>query len=97
MRKLPALLIALSLVLTVFGQQRNPRIANATRVDKNGWIYVHLEGSPGGIGYQHVYLLAGEIDDLIKSMKLSLLHLSGKDWAFYRDAVKKMAFWDKID
>ena len=97
MRKLPALLIALSLVLTVFGQQRNPRIASATRVDKNGWIYVHLEGSPGDIGYQHGYLLAGEIDDLIKSMKLSLPHLSGKDWAFYRDAVKKMAFWDKID
>ena len=48
MRKLPALLIALSLVLVVFGQQRNPRIANATRVDKNGWIYVHLEGKPGG-------------------------------------------------
>jgi hypothetical protein len=97
MRKLPALLTALSLVLGAFGQQRNPRIANASRADKNGWIYVHLEGSPGDIGYQHGYLLAGEIDDLIKSMKLSLPRLSGKDWAFYREAVKKMAFWDKVD
>jgi hypothetical protein len=97
MRKLPALLAALSLTLTAFCQQQNPKLSNASRTDKNGWIYVHLEGSPADIGYQHGYLLANEIDDLIKGMKLSLPHLSGKDWNFYRDAVKKMGFWDRID
>jgi hypothetical protein len=97
MRKLPALLTALSLALTAFCQQQNPKLSNAFRADKNGWIYVHLEGSPADIGYQHGYLLASEIDDLIKGMKLSLPHLSGKDWNFYRDAIKKMGFWDRID
>ncbi|HWB93310.1 MAG TPA: hypothetical protein VG605_15720, partial [Puia sp.] len=97
MRKLPALLIALSLTSACLAQQRNPRLARASRSEKNGWIYVHLEGSPKDIGYQHGFLLAGEIDDLIKSFKVSLPHLSGKDWSFYRDAVKKMDFWDKID
>jgi hypothetical protein len=97
MRKIPALLTALSLALTAMCQQQNPKLSNATRVDKNGWIYVHLEGSPADIGYQHGYLLSGEIDDLIKGMKVSLPHLSGKDWAFYRDAVKKMGFWDRVD
>ena len=97
MRKLPALLAALSLTLTAFCQQQNPKLSNASRTDKNGWIYVHLEGSPADIGYQHGYLLADEIDDLIRGMKLSLPHLSGKDWNFYRDAVKKMGFWDRVD
>src|SRR6202000_1806810 len=97
MRKLPALLAALSLAITAFCQQHNPKMANASRSDKNGWIYVHLEGSPADIGYQHGYLLANEIDDLIKGMKVSLPHLSGKDWSFYRDAVKKLGFWDRVD
>src|SRR6201986_3295272 len=96
MRKLPALLTALALTMTCFCQQQNPRLANASRFDKNGWIYVHLEGSPRTIGYQHGYLLADEIDDLIKSMQLSLPHLSGKDWAFYHETAQKM-FWNKID
>ena len=97
MRKVPALLIALTLSHAAFCQQLNPRLANASRYDKNGWIYVHLEGSPADIGFQHGYLLADEIDDLIRGFKVSLPHLSEKDWAFYRDAVKKMSFWDKID
>jgi hypothetical protein len=97
MRKLPALLTALSLALTAFCQQHNPKLSNASRADRNGWIYVHLEGSPADIGYQHGYLLANEIDDLIKGMKVSLPHLSGKDWSFYRDAVQKLGFWDRVD
>jgi hypothetical protein len=99
MRKLPALLtaLALTLTLTTYCQQQNPRLANASRFDKNGWIYVHLEGSPRDIGYQHGYLLAGEIDDLIRGFKTTLPHASGKDWAFYRAAVGKLGFWDKID
>src|SRR5690349_9935213 len=28
-------------------------LAKASRQDTNGWIYVHLEGSPSTIGYQH--------------------------------------------
>jgi hypothetical protein len=36
-------------------------MANATRTEKNGWIVLHLEGSPEVIGYQHGFLLADEI------------------------------------
>ncbi|HVS98291.1 MAG TPA: C45 family peptidase [Puia sp.] len=96
MRRSIVLLTVLLLTAVAFCQQGNPRLANASREDKNGWIYVHLEGSPSDIGYQHGYLLAGEIDDLIRAMKVSLAHLSGKDWSFYREAVKRL-FWDKID
>jgi hypothetical protein len=96
MRKTTALLAALLLYFPLFSQPTDPRLAKASREDKAGWIYVHLEGSPRDIGFQHGWLLANEIEDLINAMKLSLPHLSGKDWAFYHQAAKKM-FWDKID
>ncbi|HEY2580310.1 MAG TPA: hypothetical protein VGI43_00800, partial [Mucilaginibacter sp.] len=48
------------------------RIGKATREDKNGWIYLHLYGSPADIGYQHGYLAAKEIDTLIKVMQYYL-------------------------
>ena len=41
----------------------DPRLAKAYRFERGGWIYVHLEGAPYDIGYQHGYLLAPEIAD----------------------------------
>ncbi|MCK7468706.1 MAG: hypothetical protein MZU91_11710 [Desulfosudis oleivorans] len=35
-----------------------PELAKASRVDTNGWINVHLEGTPREIGFQHGWLLA---------------------------------------
>src|SRR5882757_1343128 len=72
------------------------RLGNATREDKNGWIYVHLEGSPADVGYQHGYLVAKEIDTLIKVMKFYLPHTTDKNWDFYRSASARF-IWKKID
>jgi hypothetical protein len=72
------------------------RLGNATRVDKNGWIYVHLSGSPGDIGYQHGFLLYKEIDTLIKVMAYYLPPTTGKNWAFYRAASARF-LWKKVD
>jgi hypothetical protein len=72
------------------------RLGKATREDKNGWIYVHLAGSPSDIGFQHGYLVAKEIDTLIKVMEFYLPHTSSRDWAFYRAASKRF-LWAKID
>jgi len=72
------------------------RLGNATREDKNGWIYVHLSGSPEDIGYQNGYLLSKEIDTLIKVMQFYLPHTSKRDWNFYRAASARF-IWKKID
>ncbi|CAN5419705.1 hypothetical protein BH09BAC6_BH09BAC6_13380 [soil metagenome] len=89
------------LILTIaclFGCKRTTqnRLGSASREDKNGWIYVHLAGSPADIGYQHGYLLAKEIDTLIKVMQYYLPTTSGKNWQFYRNASKRF-MWKKID
>src|SRR5260221_14358212 len=102
MRKLPALLKTLLFHYTNYSQpatsstSSDPLLAKAKREDKAGWIYVHLEGSPKDIGFQHGSLLATEIDDLIKTMQYFLPHNSGKDWTLCREEVKKMV-WNKID
>ena len=62
----------------------------------NGWTFVHLEGTPAQIGYQHGYLLAPEIQDLYKVYALLLTHDNGKDWNFFRDAAKKV-LWPNVE
>ncbi len=71
-------------------------LAKASREDKNGWIYLHLEGSPSDIGYQHGYLAAGEIDTSIQAVAYTLLHETKKDWSFYRQAARNF-LWNKLD
>jgi hypothetical protein len=66
------------------------------RFDRGGWIYVHLEGSPHDIGYQHGYLLAPEISEAFAVVRLEATHNSGRDWDFFRRAAREM-LWPKID
>jgi hypothetical protein len=66
------------------------------RFERNGWIYVHLEGTPAQVGFQHGYQLAPEISDLLRVVKPLLETESKKDWAFYRDAAEKV-LWPGID
>jgi len=66
------------------------------RFQRGGWIFVHLEGEPARVGYQHGFLLSAEIQDLLRVIKPFLLETSKKDWAFYRDVAEKM-LWPGID
>jgi len=59
--------------------EKKERLSKASREDKNGWIYVHLEGSPSDIGYQHGYLLAKDIDTSIQADYYLLQHDTNRD------------------
>ena len=74
----------------------NTRIGNASREDKNGWIYLHLEGSPSDIGYQHGYLAANEIDSALQMMSYYLSNETKRDWSFYKNSAQRF-FWNKLD
>jgi hypothetical protein len=65
------------------------------REDKGGWIFVHVQGSPAEIGFQHGYLLAPEIDDALEALKFYLRHATRQDWNFYRHAAEEI-FWPKL-
>jgi hypothetical protein len=72
------------------------RIGSAYRYQKGGWTYVHLEGKPAEIGYQHGYLLAAEIEDMYRVLKLENTHSTHRNWEFFRAASKKM-LWPHIE
>src|ERR1700723_4523381 len=74
----------------------NPILAKAYRFERGGWIYVHLEGTPHDIGYQHGFLLATEIADGFAAASLEMTHNSNRDWDFFRRAAREM-LWPKID
>lgn len=74
----------------------DPRLRGAYRFERGGWIYVHLEGVPERIGFQHGYLLAPEITDALAAVKLEDTHKTQRDWAFFRKAAREM-LWPKID
>ncbi len=74
----------------------DPRLQKAWRFQRGGWTYVHLEGAPAEIGYQHGYLLAPEIEDAIRAERLLDTHNTGRDWEFFR-ATAREVLWPHID
>jgi hypothetical protein len=105
MRRIPIILLLLALV-TIIGATFVNRARAAKTPDelqgayrlpaKNGWTYVHLQGNPREIGYQNGYLLAPEIDDMLKVVILEAQHDYKKDWPFFRDAAQNI-MWPHIE
>ena len=74
-----------------------PRLQAASRQPaRNGWIFLHLEGDPATIGYQHGYLLAPEIIDTQRTIAAVLAQDTKKDWAFFRTAAEQV-LWPRIE
>ena len=82
------------------GSQAPPPIrddaSKGYRFEKGGWTYVHLEGTPAQMGFQHGALLAAEIEDMVHVVKLENTHATHRDWEFFRESSRKM-LWPHID
>ena len=90
------LLLGLALALVSREPQTDPRLKKAFRQpERNGWIFVHLEGSPAEIGYQHGYLLAPEIQDAFMVVKTEAVRDEGKDWEYFRKAAREV-LWPRV-
>ena len=77
--------------------QSDPRLKSAFRREpQNDWIFVHLEGKPADVGYQHGYLLSAEIEDGFRVVRAGLVHDTKKNWAFFRDAAQNV-LWPHIE
>ncbi len=92
-----AALVLLLNALPAAGADVDPHLKGAfRRPPQNGWTFVHLEGSPYDIGYQHGYLLAPEIADAEKVVVLEQTHEAKKDWNFFRTAARDL-MWPHIE
>src|SRR3984957_13261516 len=74
----------------------DPRLHKAYRFQRGGWTYVHLEGPPADIGFQHGYLLEPEIADAFAAIKLFDTHTRRRGCEFYRKTAREM-LWPHID
>jgi hypothetical protein len=60
-------------------------LSKANRHEKNGWIYLHIEGSPGERGFQHGYLLSKEIKESIRILSEVWKYQTAMKWSWYVD------------
>jgi len=74
----------------------DPRLGKSYRFERGGWIYVHLEGPPSNIGYQHGYLLEPEIEDAVQAVRLTDTHTTRRDWEFFRKTARDV-LWPHIE
>ena len=99
-RALASFFLFIATAMTLAGAREpnpDPRLRKAFRQpEQNGWTFVHLEGKPAELGYQHGYLLAPEVKDGLEVQKAELTHDGKHDWGFYRAAAKR-ELWPRID
>ena len=69
-----AVLLTSAAVAAAVPAASDARLQKAYRFQQGGWTYVHLQGSPSDIGFQHGYLLAPEIADAFAAIKLFDTH-----------------------
>jgi hypothetical protein len=72
------------------------RLKKSYRFERDHWIYVHLEGTPRQIGFQHGWLLAPEIADALAAVKLEETHDTQRNWGFFRKTAQQV-LWPHIE
>lgn len=63
--------------------------------ERDGWTYVHLQGTPHEIGYQHGYMLKDAIEDNLNVYAVENKHETGKDWEYFRQAGRTV-IWPQV-
>ena len=94
-----AALLLFSASIAVFSASpasANPLLQGAYKFNESGWTYVHLQGTPEQVGYQHGYLLAREIEDNVHVYQVEAPHEYKREWSFFRDAAQNV-LWPHIE
>jgi len=71
-------------------------LERADRSEREGWIFVHLEGGPLARGFQHGYLLAPEIAKAIRIDRHLIRWQTPEDFTFFVKAARRL-FHNRLD
>jgi hypothetical protein len=74
----------------------DPRLKGSYRFERGGWVYVHLEGEPAAVGFQHGFLLAPEIEDAFPAVSTYMMYETKRGWPFLRQVAREQ-LWPKLD
>ena len=93
---LTGLLLLAVLVSPVLAAPKSsaPLLSKGYRVDRDGWVYVHIEGKPFERGYQYGYYCADRIGESIEVLSYYVECL-GLPWDYLRDC-SRMLYWRNI-
>ncbi len=85
--KFITLLLLLSVVSSAYCQtplssEQNMWLSKANRHKKNGWTYLHIEGSPRARGFQHGYLMSKEIKESLRMLSTRWHYQTAMDWSW---------------
>lgn len=90
------LALALTAGAVPLTQEQKAWLSRAYRYEKNGWIYLRIEGEPRERGFQHGYLLAKEISESLRVRRELWKHMSGMEWDWLVEKSKAM-FAPRVD
>jgi hypothetical protein len=62
----------------------------AHRGERNGWLYLYIEGTPKERGFQHGYLMAAEIKEALEMTRFITRFTTGEEFDYFADAAKIM-------
>ena len=68
---------------SLLNSEQQSWLARANMHGEAGWIYLHIEGSPEERGFQHGYLLAKEIKESLRVLKVKWEYQSAMSWSWY--------------
>lgn len=71
------------------GKSQIVRYESGYRFDENGWIYLHIEGEPYERGFQHGYLVAPELSEILRSLKYLTYWDTGMEWEYFVEAAER--------
>ena len=77
-------------------QEQKLWLSKASFSEKNGWIYLHVTGTPAERGFQHGYLLAKNIKDAIRILSVEWNYRTSMEWQWLVKKAGEM-FTPKID
>lgn len=63
-------------------------VGRSYRFEKQGWLYLHIEGEPRQRGFQHGYVLAREIRESLLTNRAVWEYRSGMDWPWLLEKTK---------
>jgi hypothetical protein len=96
MRLTAIALLAASSIAALAAPSPDPRLNGSYKFDHAGWTYVHLNGTPEQIGFQHGYLLTHQIEDNLLVFQVENKNTLHKDWSYFRGAGEKV-LWPHIE
>jgi hypothetical protein len=65
-------------------------LRKAYRFERAGWLYLHIEGGPKQRGFQHGYLMAAEIGEILKLMQFTTISSTGENFDYFSKAAERL-------